>query len=151
MTYDSSDLLNATPTIRTRLQTANGHFVAVTKTENVEISPSINLRNCLLIFRLTHKLLSVSSLTKELNCTVTKSSTDCVVQDAKATKIIGCGIERGGWYYVDEANHKGHTLLAHSFPDHQMLMWHRRLDHLLLGYLKRLFPSLNNCNIPLKL
>ena len=48
------------------------------------------------------------------------SSTNCVVQDAQTGRIIGRGIERGGVYYVDEATKKGHTLLAHESPDHQM-------------------------------
>ena len=49
---------------------------------------------------------------------------------------------------MDEATQKGHTLLAHD-SDHQLWMWHRRLGHPSLGYLKRLFPSFNNCNVSL--
>ena len=82
MTYNSSDLINTTPTTHTQIQTANRDCVSVTKTGTVEISPSINLRNCLLIPSLTHKLLSVSQFTKELNCINIMSSTNCVVQDA---------------------------------------------------------------------
>ena len=62
MTYDSSDLINTTPTIRTQIQTTNGDCVVVTEARTVEISPLINLQNCLLIRSLTHKLLSVSQL-----------------------------------------------------------------------------------------
>ena len=77
------------------------------------------------------------------------SSIDCVVQDARTGKSIGRGTERGGLYYVDKATQKGHTLLAHGSLDHQLWMWYRRLRHPSLGYLKHLFPSLNNCNVTL--
>ena len=48
----------------------------------VNISSPIHLKNCLLIPNLSHKLLSISQLTKELDCTVLMTSTDCIVQDA---------------------------------------------------------------------
>lgn len=74
------------------------------------------------------------------------TSTDCIVQDTRTGKILGRGTERGGLYYVDEATHKGQTLLTQGSNKEQMWMWHRRLGHPSLGYLKRLFPLLNNCN-----
>ena len=58
-------------------------------------SPSLKLNNCLLIPSLSHKLLSISQLTWELNCTVLISSSNCVVQDAQTGRIIGRGTERG--------------------------------------------------------
>ena len=72
-----------------------------------------------------------------------------VLHDARTGKIIGRGTERGGLYYVDEVTQKGHTFLAQGSPDHQLWMWHRLLGHPSLGYLKQLFPSLNNCNASL--
>ena len=71
-----------------QILTANGDCVVVIRTSTVEISPSINLRNCLLSLNLTHKLLFVNQLTKELNCTDTMSSTNCVVKDDRTRKII---------------------------------------------------------------
>ena len=66
---------------------------------------------------LSHKLLSISQLTKELDCIVLMSLSHSVVQDAQIGKILGCGTERGGLYYVDEATTKGHTLLARGSLD----------------------------------
>ena len=66
MTYNSSDLINTTPTTHTQIQTANRDCVSVTKTGTVEISPSINLRNCLLIPSLTHKLYLLVNWLKSL-------------------------------------------------------------------------------------
>ena len=79
-----------------------------------------HLKNYLLTHNLSHKLLSISQLTKELNCTVLMSSTYYVVQDAQTGKIIGRGTERGGLYYVDEVTQKGHTLLGHGSNDHKL-------------------------------
>ena len=56
MTYDSANLLNTVTSSRTQIQTANRERVDVTRAGTVEISPKINLQNCLLIPSLTHKL-----------------------------------------------------------------------------------------------
>ena len=48
MTYDPSDLLQTVASSCTQIQTANGERVDVTQAWTVEISPKINLKNCLL-------------------------------------------------------------------------------------------------------
>ena len=73
----------------------------------------------------------------------------CTVQDARIRTIIERGTEKGGLYYVDMAIEKGHTPLGHRSSNHHLWMWHRRLSHPSLGYLKRHFPSLSNCNTSL--
>ena len=60
---------------------------------HVDVSHSIHLKNCLLVSSLSHKLLYVSQLTKELNCTILMSFTSCIVQDAQIGIIIGRGTE----------------------------------------------------------
>ena len=60
MTFDPSDFLSTHPTNRTHIQTANGEYVPVAQPGPVNISPSLHLKNCLLIPSLSHKLLSVS-------------------------------------------------------------------------------------------
>ena len=149
MTFDPNDLLYTHPTNKTHNQTANGACVPVANAGAVNISPSLHLKNCLLIPSLSHKLLSVSQLTKDLNCTVLLTSTNCIVQDAQTGTIIGRGTERGGLYYVDEVIQNSGAMLAHGSPAHQLRTWHRRLGHPSLGYLKKLFPSLNSCNASL--
>ena len=88
-------------------------------------------------------------MTKELNCTVLLLASGCIVQDALTGRIIGRGTERGGLYYVDEVAQQGNALLAHGSPENQLWMWHRRLGHPSLGYLKRLFPSFKNIDVAL--
>ena len=65
MTFHPSDLLSSIPTNRTHIQTANEECIDVAQAGAVDISPCINLKNCLLVPSLSHKLLSVSQLTKE--------------------------------------------------------------------------------------
>ena len=99
--------------------------VGVTQAGSVNISSSIHLKNCLLIPSLSHKLLSISQLTKELNCTVLLTSDSCIVQDTQTGKIIGRGIERGGLYYVDETTQQSQAMLTHGSPAHKLWTWHR--------------------------
>ena len=70
MTFDPHDLLSTNPKTRTYIQTANGECVNVDQSGPVTISPSLKLNNCLLIPSLPYKLLSISQLTRELNCTM---------------------------------------------------------------------------------
>ena len=69
-------------------------FISVDRAGSVDISPFLQLKNCLLVPSLFHKLLFVSRLTKQLNCNVLLTSDSCIVQDAQFGKIIGPGIER---------------------------------------------------------
>ena len=42
---------------------------------------------------------------------------------------------------MNEVTQQGNALLAQGSPEYQIWMWHRRLGHSSLSYLKRLFPS----------
>ena len=129
MTVDPQDLLSTGPTTRTHVQTASGESINVDQAGLVDISPSIRLKNCLIIPSLSHKLFFISQLTKKLNCKVLMTSSNCIMSDAHTGVIIECGTERGGLCYVVEAGHKGHTLLARGSPDHQLRIWHKCLGH----------------------
>ena len=149
MTFDPHDLSVIHSTPRTHVQTANGATIPVYQAGPADISSSLRVNSCLLIPSLSHKLLSVSQLTKELHCTVVFNSDGCLVQDTLTGTILGRGTEQGGLYYVDETVKKGHSLLVRGTPKQQLWTWHRRLGHPSLGYLKRLFPSLRSCNLSL--
>ena len=105
-----------------------------TNSDNLSIDFKLNGYN--------YPLLSVSQVTKELNCVVLMYSTFCLLQDILTKEIIGRGTEREGLYYVDEVAHQGHAMLAHGTVTRQLWLWHRRLRHPSFGYLKFLFPSL---------
>lgn len=67
------------PAPRTHIQTVNGELVIVDHAETVNVAPNIHLKNCHLIPSLSYKLLSISQLTKELNCIVLMFSNGCLI------------------------------------------------------------------------
>ena len=79
MTFDPSNLLTTVPTPQTHIQTANGEYVSVEQAGSVDISPSLHFKKFMLVPSLSHKLLSFSQLTKELNCTVLFTLDGCIV------------------------------------------------------------------------
>ena len=79
MTFDPHDLSSIYFTPCTHVQTANSATIPVYQAGPADISSSLHVNNCLLIPSLSHKILSVSQLTKELHCTVLFTSDGCLV------------------------------------------------------------------------
>ncbi|XP_071740340.1 uncharacterized protein [Rutidosis leptorrhynchoides] len=150
VTFEKSDFYSESKPRVNKIQTANGGVVQVEGGGKIEITPTMKLSNCLYIPTLSHKLLSVSHVTKELNCSVLLHPTFCILQDIRTGVIIGRGTERGGLYYVDEVTQQGTVTLAHGTPTREAWLWHRRLGHPSAGYLHVLFPSLFPSNVNLK-
>ncbi|GJU34847.1 hypothetical protein Tco_1183201 [Tanacetum coccineum] len=107
MTYDLSDFATSTKPTKSYIHTANGEKMNVRNGGTIEISPTLKLSNCLYVPALSHKLLSISHVTKELNCSVIIQPTFCILQDIRTGAIIGRGTERQGLYYVDELTTSG--------------------------------------------
>ena len=141
MSYDLSDFKTTTKPTKTHIQTANGGCSKVEGAGRIDISPSLKLTNCLYVPSLSSKLLSISHVTKELNCTVLMHPSFCLLQDILTRRIIGRGTEHEGLYYVDEVNQQGSAMLAHGTVNRQIWLWHRRLGHPSSQYLKKLFPN----------
>lgn len=142
MTYDPNDFLNLGSSSKTYIETASGEHVEVKGGGVIEFSRNMKLKNCLYIPTLSSKLLSISQVTKELNCVVLMYPTFCILQHILTREIIERGTERGDLYYVDEVTHQGHAMFAHGTVDRQLWLWHRRLGHPSFGSLKMLFTSL---------
>ena len=142
MTHDKKDFISESNPIRKSVQSANGGISLVEGGGTICVSPSITLRNYLYVPSLSCKLLSVSHVSKELNCVVLMYTGFCIFQELHSRKVIGCDTERGGLYYVDDVVQQGNAALSHGIVNEQQWLWHRRLGHPSLGYLKLLFPSL---------
>ena len=148
MSYDPSDFQSSTPPFKIAIKTANNSYSLVEGAESIELTSTLKLKNCLYVPSLSQKLLSVSHVTKEVNCVVLMHPGFCLLQDIRTGKIIGRGTEHNGLYYVDEVVQPGTAMLAHGTVDRQLWLWHRRLGHPSLGYLKSLFPQFSKYNKP---
>ncbi|KAL4632300.1 hypothetical protein ACB092_04G039700, partial [Castanea dentata] len=80
---------------------ANGSTTTVFGLGTVNLSPNLSLFSVLYIPDFPFNFLSISKLTKILNCAAILLSTHCIFQDLKTGKIIGGGHEAGGLYYLD--------------------------------------------------
>ena len=85
----------------------------------VEISPKIKLKS-LYVSGLACKLLSVSQVTRDLNCRVLMYPNFCLLQDICMGEIVGRDTEQGGLYVVDEVAQQGVAWLAHGTNERQL-------------------------------
>ena len=102
MTFDPVDLSHHSSPRRTSIANANGMISPVTGAGSMTLLPSLHLSNTLLVPSLSHKLLSVSQITTELNCVVLMFSNFCLIQDILPKEIIGHGTKKGGLYYMED-------------------------------------------------
>ena len=96
MTYDASDFSARSSPRRTSIANANGDISLVKWAGTVMISLALSLTNILFVPSLSHKLLSLSQVTKELNCIVLIYPTFCLLHDILTKEIIGRGTKKGG-------------------------------------------------------
>ena len=99
MTFDANDFSQHSLPRRTSIANANGDISSVTGAGTVMLSPALPLSNTLLVPSLSHKLLSVSQVTKDLNCVVLIYPAICLIQDILTKEIIGRGTKRGALLY----------------------------------------------------
>lgn len=149
MTYDPTDFTTFTLPQKESIETANGQIVHVSGGGTIPITPQITLSNCLYVPSLSNKLLSISQLTKTLDCVVLMYPNFCLLQDIHTKEIIGRGTEKGGLYYVDTVALQEQSNLAIGSISRQLWLWHRRLGHTSFSYLQKLFPNLFPNNVPL--
>lgn len=144
MTFAATDFIKTSLPKRTNNANANGVTSSVTGAGTVTLSPTLQLHNTLLVPSLSHKLLSVSQVTFDLNCIVLMYPTFCLLHDILTKEIIGRGTKRGGLYYMEDmsvgqAHHTQHSL---GVKEKGLWLWHHRLGHPSFTYMKLLFPDL---------
>ena len=83
------------------VQVANGTPMPISGSGSVSISSTLSLAFALLAPNLSNNLLSISKITKNLNCFVTFHSTHCVFQDNLMKTTIDIGKKRWGLYYLE--------------------------------------------------
>ena len=95
MTRNPSLLNSLIPSHVKSVQIANGKPMPILRFINVSFSSTLSLSSILLAPNISNNLLSISKITKNLNCSVTFHSTHYVFQDNLTKMTIGLGKERG--------------------------------------------------------
>lgn len=138
MTGDAG-ILNSICPVNTfsTVKLADGSQSIITGIGNSSLLPTLSLDSVLHVPRFPLSLLSVSQLTKKLDCTITFSSSSCTLQDRQTRRIFGSGTESGGLYYFD--NNPISTSFTVTTPSlHQL---HYQLGHPSLPRLQHLYPQ----------
>ncbi|XP_062090704.1 retrovirus-related Pol polyprotein from transposon RE1 isoform X1 [Humulus lupulus] len=116
---------------------ADGSPSSVLGSGTVTPTPLLTLSSVLHLPNLSFNLLSVSQLTRNLNCCISFFPDHCLFQDLMTKKIIGKGHESGGLYVLDPLSSTPIACpsVASAFEAHC------RLGHPSLPLLKKLCPQ----------
>ena len=82
---------------------ANDSLSTVAGSSHTHLSPDIELLSILHFPGFHFNLLSISKITRALNCSISFYHSLCIFKDLKMRRMIGIGHEVGGLYYLDLA------------------------------------------------
>ena len=116
---------------------ADGLATTVSGFGTANLNSNLSLSLLLYIPVFQFNLLSISKLTKLLNCAAIFLFTHCIFQDLKMGKIIGGGHEASGLYYLDWC---GSSRLVASHLSISPIQHHCHLGHPSLKNLKSVSP-----------
>lgn len=128
------DVTRASP--RCSVTTSNGHMVPVRAMGSVSFPHGLSLKHVLVVPEFKFKLLSISQLSRDLNCAVTFWMDVCLIQEMPSKKLIGVGRLHDGLYYLDSGTPSfspSATFSLATVHNKETTLWHRRLGHLPLS------------------
>ncbi|KAH0640292.1 hypothetical protein KY285_036878 [Solanum tuberosum] len=128
-----------------------GEVSYVSHTEMCHISPRSVITKLFHIPEFKYNLLSVSKVTKELNCSVTFFPHFCVFQELYTDKVIEVGKEDDDMYLLlknltqDQLKHPSFVvpekeLEIQQLSEEEVDVWHKRLGHGSSHMLSKVFP-----------
>uniref|UniRef100_A0ACD6AQ01 Uncharacterized protein n=1 Tax=Avena sativa TaxID=4498 RepID=A0ACD6AQ01_AVESA len=88
---------------RDRVRIADGSSAPIMGSGNITCTPTLPLSPVLHVPNFPVDLLSVSSITKSLNCRVSFEPYSCIFQDLKTGRLLATGVEDQGLYYLNNA------------------------------------------------
>ncbi|KAF3771845.1 Retrovirus-related Pol polyprotein from transposon TNT 1-94 [Nymphaea thermarum] len=109
----------------------NGKIIPVHQAGKLSL-PLFEANDVLCIPSFKVNLLSVSELTKNLNCSITFLPDHCIIQDLESKMTIGQGEVKGGLYVLQQRPPFVQACLAVSIHE----LWHKRLGHVFHSRLK---------------
>ena len=113
MTGSSKGLQNYSPSPKgDYVRIANGSLTPVSGTGSIFCTPDITLSSILHVPDFPINLLSVSAITKELNCSVRFFPDYCVFEDLHTGKKIGSGRLHDGLYLIDGTRDSGQAFFV---------------------------------------
>lgn len=80
---------------------ANGDSIQVKGVGNINLTVDLELKHVLNVPNFKCNLLSVSKLTRDLNCFLTFYPDKCFIQDLRMKSLIGMGKDQDGVYRLD--------------------------------------------------
>ncbi|WVZ08815.1 hypothetical protein V8G54_022161 [Vigna mungo] len=110
----------------------NNTIITANYAGTVQFSKDFVLFNVLYIPDFSFNLISVQSLTKDLNCSLTFSSRDCQIRENSTLKMIGGASSHKGLYYLQDFPCPDQNFVfksVFSFKHVDINLWHYRLGH----------------------
>jgi len=120
---------------------ADGSICNIIGSGTVKPTSSITLSSVLGLPKLAFNLMSVSKLTRDLNCYISFFPDHCLFRDLKTNKVIGKGHVSDSLYILDEywePRFAAYSCVVSPFEAHC------RLGHPSLPMLKKLWPQFQN-------
>ena len=145
MSGSYQNFIEYAPDLKTQsVKLADGSSQTVLGSGTVMCGSNISLSSVLHVPSFPINLLSISCITKELNCAVIFFPSWCLFQELGTGRRLGMGNMRNGLYYLDDnMSHKVAAVLTPT-PLEEFLLLHRRLGHMSFITLGQLYPTLYN-------
>jgi transposase InsO family protein len=124
-----------------KVRVANGSTSSIIGRGSIWCTKTLSLSPVLHVPNFPVNLLSVSSITKSLNCIGWFDPTCCAFQEIGTGRLLGTGTVRDGLYYLDQGSDEV-ALATCMSPSQELYLYHCRLGHLSFSTLSRIYPSL---------
>ncbi|KAJ7951046.1 Retrovirus-related Pol polyprotein from transposon TNT 1-94 [Quillaja saponaria] len=137
-----------------KVRVADGSLSTISGKGSIQCTPTLPLSSVLHVPKFSMNLLSISSITRDLNCQAIFDSCCCKFQELGTGRTIGYGKEQDGLYLLEYgpsilANTVGTVASSQSLQSsasitsqQQLVQWHRRLGHPSFLVLGNMFPDL---------
>ena len=122
---------------------ADGSTQAIVGAGIVKCIPNMSLSSVLHVPAFPINLLSISCITRELNCAAIFFPTWCIFQELGTGRRLGIGSMHDGLYYLDD-NMSPTVAAVSSHSPLEEFLHHRRLGHMSFVILGQLYPNLYN-------